>query len=149
MSSESAEESPNKQGVPPLRVLCVDDNHDVADSAADLLQIVGFDAKACYDGASALSEAAVFLPSLCLIDLNMPQMNGDELAVKLRFQANDPIVLVAITAMSDEQSQQRIRDAGFDLHLVKPVDPCNLIEIVDRLYHVWSVALSQKKSTTA
>lgn len=149
MTAAAAEETPDGPALPPLRILCVDDNHDVADSAVDLLRIVGFDAHASYDGPSALAEAAAFLPSVCLIDLNMPGMNGDELATKLRYQLNDPVVLVAITAMSDEQSQQRIRDAGFDLHLVKPVDPTNLIAVVDRLFHVWSAASSQKKSATA
>jgi DNA-binding response OmpR family regulator len=125
-------------GVPPLRVLCVDDNHDMADSAAELLRTVGFDARACYCGFTALAEAAAFLPGVCLIDLNMPGMDGDELAVQLRAQAGGrPLVLVAVTAMSNTESSQRISDAGFDLHLVKPVDPHQLLAIVDALWRAW------------
>lgn len=75
------------EAVLPLRVLCVDDNRDVADSTAELLRLVGFEARACYDGPTALAEAAAFLPSVCLIDLNMPGMDGDELATRLRAQA--------------------------------------------------------------
>lgn len=107
-------------GVPPLRVLCVDDNRDVADSSVDLLRVVGFEARACYDGPTALVEAAAFQPGVCLIDLNMPGMDGDELAVRLRaWVAGVRLVLVAVTAMSNEESCRRIRDAGFDLHLIK------------------------------
>ena len=126
-------------GVPPLRVLCVDDNHDIADSSVDLLQVMGFEARACYSGAAALVEAAAFLPGVCLIDLNMPGMDGDELAVRLRaWAAGVPLVLVAVTAMSNEESAQRIRDAGFDLHLIKPVDPFNLVAVVDSLWKAWA-----------
>ena len=69
---------------PPLRVLCVDDNRDIADSTAELLRRVGFECRACYDGPSALVEAAAFRPSVCLIDFNMPGMDGDEVGVRLR-----------------------------------------------------------------
>jgi two-component system, OmpR family, response regulator len=123
---------------PPLRVLCVDDNRDVADSEADLLRAVGFDTRACYDGQSALVEAASFSPSVCLLDLNMPGMDGDELAIRLREQAEEsPLVLVAVTAMSNERDQQRIQGAGFDMHLVKPVDPHQLVLVVDTLWRAW------------
>jgi len=122
--------------------LCVDDNRDVADSEAELLCLVGFEARACYDGPSALVEAAAFLPGVCLIDLNMPEMDGDEVAVKLRHQADGvPIVLVAVTAMNNEASCLRIKEAGFDLHLVKPLDPHNLLSLVDRLWRVWQAAM--------
>lgn len=122
---------------PPLRVLCVDDNRDAADSSADLLRAVGFEARACYDGPSALAEATTFLPSVCLLDLNMPGMDGDELAVRLRAQADGrPLVLVAVTAMSGERDCQRLAVAGFDLHLVKPVPPADLFRLLDRFARV-------------
>jgi DNA-binding response OmpR family regulator len=103
----------------------------VADSTADLLQFVGFEARACYSGTSALSEAAAFLPGLCLIDLNMPGMDGDVLAVRLREQAGSrTMVLIAVTAMGNEESSRRIKDAGFEMHLVKPVDPRVLLSVI-------------------
>ena len=123
---------------PPLRVLCVDDNRDVADSTADLLSLVGFEVRVCYSGAAALVAAVEFRPGVCLIDLNMPGMDGDELAPRLRALPGDPpLILVAVTAMSDEASTRRIREAGFDLHLVKPVDPHQLLAVVDRLWQAW------------
>ncbi|HEX4608801.1 MAG TPA: response regulator [Urbifossiella sp.] len=113
------------------RVLCVDDNRDIADSAADLIRAFGYDALACYDGAAALAAAADFHPAVCLIDLNMPGMAGDEVAVRLRRVAGDSLkMLVAVTAMSTEEAARRIRDAGFDLHLVKPVDPRRLRAVI-------------------
>lgn len=123
---------------PPLRVLCIDDNHDVADSAVDLLRAVGFEARACYDGTSALTEAAKFMPSVCLIDFNMPGMDGDELAVRLRRQEDGhPTVLVAVTAMSNENFTNRLKEAGFDMYFVKPVDPQKLVLVVDALWRAW------------
>src|SRR4051812_18065344 len=105
------------EGGIPFRVLCVDDNRDIADTEATMLDLMGFDARACYDGQSALDEAAHFLPGVCLLDLNMPKMDGDVLAVRLREQAAGvPLVLVALTAMSDEATRCRIKDAGFDMH---------------------------------
>ncbi|HEY1191033.1 MAG TPA: response regulator [Gemmata sp.] len=127
------------EAVPPLRVLCIDDNRDVADSEVDLLRVVGFEARACYDGPAALVEAIAFRPGVCLIDLNMPGMDGDELALRLRKWAVDvPLVLVAVTAMNNEESSRRIQSAGFDLHLTKPVDPHNLIAVVDALWKAWA-----------
>ena len=69
---------------PPLRVLCVDDRRDCADSAAMLLRVMGFEARACYDGETALSLNESFRPGICFLDLNMPGMDGDEVASRLR-----------------------------------------------------------------
>lgn len=119
------------------RVLCVDDNRDVADSAAELLSLVGFDARVSYDGVSALMCARGFLPDVCLIDLNMPMMEGDELAVRLREQSGGrPMLLVAVTAMGNDECRRRTTAAGFHRHLVKPVDPHDLLRVVDELWRV-------------
>ncbi len=104
-----------------------------------LLRVVGFDARACYGGIDAIADAAAFRPAVCLIDLNMPGMNGDELAERLRAQAGEnPLVLVAVTAMSSESCRRRTAAAGFDLHLVKPVDPQQLLAVVDELWRAWA-----------
>jgi len=119
----------------------VDDNKDVADSAAELLCIVGFEVQVCYDGPSALAAARGFLPDVCLLDLNMPGMDGDELAVRLRDQAGDrPVLFVAMTAMAGEEDRRRTETAGFHLHLVKPVDPHDLLRVVDELWQMMHAA---------
>jgi len=118
----------------PLRVLCVDDNHDVADSEVDLLHAHGFAARACYDGRSALREAADFRPCVCVIDVNMPGMDGDELAVRLREQeSNPPPILVAVSANGDNESWRRVWEAGVSIHLVKPVEPDVFVTIIASL----------------
>ena len=122
---------------PPFRVLCVDDNPDCADSLALLLRAMGFEARACYDGGTALLINDSFRPALCFLDLNMPGMAGDELARLLREASGwRPLVVVALTAMSNETSCRRIEAAGFDMHLVKPADPGKLLEVVDLLFRV-------------
>lgn len=119
------------------RVLCVDDNRDVADSEAELLRIVGFNPRACYDGGSAICLAREWAPDVCLIDLHMPDMDGDELAARLRAEAGGrPVLMVAVTAMSNDESYTRTEAAGFALHLVKPVDPHDLLRVVDELWRV-------------
>ena len=122
----------------PIRVLCVDDNRDIADSEADLLNVMGFEARACYSGVTALREAMEFRPCVCLIDLNMPGMDGDELASRLRQQAGDsPPVLVAVTApTTTSPARRRILAAGLEPHLVKPVDPTVGLDRLPRIRNV-------------
>jgi CheY-like chemotaxis protein len=125
---------------PPFRVLCVDDNRDCADSSALLFETLGFDARAAYDGPAALALNESFRPAVCLLDLNLPGMTGDELAKQLRAGLGwRPLLLVAVTAMSDEKARIRIEAAQFDLHLVKPVDPQKLVGLVDSLFRAASV----------
>jgi CheY-like chemotaxis protein len=131
----AAEAAAAPSGTPSLRILVVDDNRDCADSTVMLLQAVGFEAAACYDGETALAVNQDFKPSLCFIDLNMPGMSGAALARRIRSSPGwQPLVLVAITAVDDEQLQERTSAAGFRLHLVKPVDPRKLVGVVNALY---------------
>lgn len=118
----------------PVRVLCVDDNKDIADSEAMLLEVVGFEVEVCYDGRTALRVAEAFRPRVCLLDLDMPGMPGDELATRLRAILEDaPPFIIAVTARADERSTDRIRAAGFDLYLLKPVSPGQLVVSLKRL----------------
>jgi len=117
------------------RVLCVDDDQDCADTTVAILQFAGFQAKACYDGASALEVAEEFRPDVCIIDLNMAGMQGDEVAKNMRRQAWCPRVLVSLTACSDAESRERTAAAGIQVHMVKPVAPEDLLCVVDTLCH--------------
>jgi CheY-like chemotaxis protein len=143
--SDSPEGRSASPGAAYFRVLYIDDNRDVTDTAVDLLGLLGFEARGCYDGPSALELAPRFLPGVCMIDLNMPGMDGDEVAVRLRGLLA-VVVLIAVTAMSDEKSGARIAAAGFDMHLVKPVDPRNLLTVTDSLLPLWERRLLLRES---
>jgi PAS domain S-box-containing protein len=105
------------------RILCVDDNRDSADSLGMLLRFLGADVQIAYDGPSALEAIKICRPSIILMDLGMPELNGCEVARRIR---QDPqfqdVLLIAITGWGQEEDQRRSREAGFDHHLVKPVD---------------------------
>lgn len=107
----------------PLRVLCIDDDRDAADSEAMLLELHGCDIDVCYDGRSALAAALRFSPDVCLVDFNMPGMDGCEVARRLRaWRRGQPVYLIAVTAHGSDEVREKTRAAGFDLHLVKPAD---------------------------
>ena len=116
-------------GADPLRVLCVDDNPDIATSTADFLSLVGFSARHAFGGPQALAIAREFRPHVCLLDINMPEMNGYELARALRAELGR-VFLVAITAAYGSAHDGRLVDAGFDRCLVKPASPEALFAIL-------------------
>jgi CheY-like chemotaxis protein len=115
----------------PRRILIVDDNRDAADSTGTLLLLWGHKVRVAYDGASAMLTARDFHPEVCLLDLGMPGMSGYEVAEQLR---REPELrhtrLVAMTGFDSESDQQRSRNAGFDAHLVKPVEITALHEVL-------------------
>lgn len=120
----------------PLRVMCVDDNQDAADSAAVLLDLYGCEVAVCYDGFSALAEALRFSPDVCLIDFNMPGMSGCELAERLRqWRRSRPVFLIAVTADGTDTARELTKRAGFDRHLVKPADWNELSAILSDIEH--------------
>lgn len=106
------------------RVLIVDDNRDGADTLAELIGEWGYEARTAYDAVAALDLAAEQHPEVVLLDIGMPEMNGYEVAAALRaIPGMDGVALVAVTGYGTEEDRRRARDAGFDAHLVKPVDP--------------------------
>jgi len=114
------------------RILYVDDNPEVTDSAVELLRLLGYETVASYDGPHALAVSPDFAPDICLLDLNMPGMSGDELARRLRDQAGGRKVLfVAITANGDAESARRMSVAGVSMLLVKPVDLQDLARFIE------------------
>lgn len=118
-------------GEPVLRVLCVDDNRDIADTLGVLLDLAGYTARVCYDGLSALAAAEAFRPDAAILDLMMPGMDGIELARRLRAAPwAGTLPLVAVTALGDDDARRRTAEAGFDLHLTKPVDPDRLANVL-------------------
>jgi len=113
------------------RVLVVDDNPDVAESTATLLALFGHQVLTVGDGAQALLQAEGFRPDVVLLDIGLPGMDGYEVARRLRqLPALRDARLVALTGYGQASDRQRGRDAGFDEHLLKPVDPVQLAELV-------------------
>ena len=119
-----------------LRVLIVDDNHDAADSLADLLRLCGADVRACYSGAEALELLGTFGFEAGVLDIHMPGMNGCELAVRLRAAAPNRVLLVALTGVSDDAARHRTAAAGFDLHLTKSCAPERLVAALSA-FAIW------------
>lgn len=114
----------------PTRVLVVDDNYPSAMTLTWAMEENGHDVRTAYNGAQAVEMAKDFHPEVVLLDIGMPVMNGLETCKALRQQPNmDDILIIAQTAWGDEAMRGRTEEAGFDAHLVKPVD----LEEVERL----------------
>ena len=117
--------------LPAWRVLVVDDNIDAAESLGLILRLEGQEVSVKYDGSSALADAESDPPDMAFLDLGMPKMDGYELA--RRFRTNTKlrnVVLIALTGWGQPEDRQRTKDAGFDLHIVKPVEPAALHELL-------------------
>ena len=116
-----------------LRILIVDDSMDSADSVAALLRMLGHTVRVVYSSQNAVEAAAEFKPSLVLLDIAMPIMNGHEVARRLRQQLQLKTTrLIAISGFGSASDRQKSQDVGFDHHLVKPFSPEELLELVAR-----------------
>jgi len=101
----------------------VDDNVDAANSLATLLELRGHRVRTCFDGSAAFEEASRSHPDVAFIDLNMPRMDGAEVARRLRLTPwGRKARLVALTGMGQQSDIDRTREAGFDEHITKPAD---------------------------
>jgi len=117
----------------PRRVLVVDDNDDARFLLAEALTSVGHDVRAAGDPAEALELIASFAPEVAILDIGLPVMDGYELAVRLRSQLPVTPKLIALTGYGQPHDRERSRVAGFDVHLVKPVDLMTLLDLVNEL----------------
>jgi PAS domain S-box-containing protein len=109
------------------RVLIADDNEDAASSLATLLQLEGHEVATARDGLEAVEKARDFRPDLALLDLGMPRLDGIEAAKSLRaLPGGAHLRIVALTGCGQQADRQRTREAGFDAHLVKPIDSAAL-----------------------
>lgn len=128
----NVERMAQNSAIAPRRILVVDDNVDSASSLATLLQLGGHDVRLAYDGIEALGIAVDFLPDVVLLDIGLPQLNGYEVAQRLRSQrpANH-LLLVAITGWGSPDDRVRSEQAGFNAHLVKPVELEQLERLID------------------
>jgi two-component system CheB/CheR fusion protein len=107
-----------------LRILVVDENVDAARSLAAILMQMGHQVEISHDGIAALQAALRLRPSVVFLDLALPGMEGYEVASRLRREPGfNHALIIAVTGSGDDEARRRTHDAGFDHHLIKPVDP--------------------------
>jgi PAS domain S-box-containing protein len=117
-----------------LRILVVDDNADIADSCSTVVELSGHHVQTAYTGRQALEVAAISRPHVILADIGLPDMDGYELAQKIRATHwGQGLALVAISGYGEEQHKLRSLEAGFDNHLTKPIDPLALESLLQSL----------------
>lgn len=114
------------------RVLLVDDNSDAAELLAELLQAYGHEVLVVTDAVGALAAAPAFGPDVALLDIGLPVIDGYELARRLRAVLPEAPFLIALTGYGREQDRAQAREAGFDEHLVKPVNPQHLLALIQQ-----------------
>jgi CheY-like chemotaxis protein len=115
-------------------VLVVDDNADGAATTAALLELSGHEVRTAADGEAGVAAAAAFRPDVVLLDIGMPRLNGYDAARRIReLPGGRGVVLIALTGWGQEDDRRRSRDAGFDHHLTKPVDPQDLGKLLASL----------------
>ena len=113
------------------RILVVDDAHDSAEMLATLLQLRGNEVQTAYDGLAAVEAAERWRPDVVLLDIGMPRLNGYDACRRIREEPwGKTMVLIALTGWGQEEDKRRTREAGFDGHLVKPVDPDALLKFL-------------------
>ena len=116
-------DGPKATALSGTRILVVDDNRDSADSLEMLLRLKGNDIRIAYDGLEAVEVAETFRPELVLLDIGLPKLNGYDVARRIRQQSwGRDVTLVALTGWGQEDDKRRSQEAGFNLHVVKPVD---------------------------
>jgi len=116
------------------RILIVDDNRDNAESLALLLGITGNDTYIARDGIEALEAAAEHRPEVVLLDIGLPKLSGHDVCRRIRAESwGKDVVVIALTGWGQEEDRRKSQEAGFDGHLVKPVDYDELLELLSSL----------------
>lgn len=118
----------------PYCALVVDDHEDTAESFAKVLHLLGCEAVFVIDPRNALAEARRVKPHVAFLDIGMPHINGCELARTLRTAFGEDLRLVAVTAYGGAHDRAASRKAGFDAHVVKPVDPALVESILKTMF---------------
>jgi PAS domain S-box-containing protein len=113
------------------RILVVDDNRDAAISLATWLELIGNETQIAYDGLAAVEAAAAFKPHVILLDIGLPKINGYDVARRVREQpGGEKMVLVALTGWGQDEDRKKSREAGFNDHMLKPVDHAALTRLL-------------------
>ena len=139
-------DSQPKTRVERLHVLVVDDNIDSAESTATLLKVLGHDVRIAHDGRHAAELAAAEVPELVLLDLGLPEIDGYEVARRLRQQpGGDTMLIVAMTGYGSERERNRTQQAGFNHHLVKPISVDALEAVLRAAREEQSVTIEENR----
>jgi signal transduction histidine kinase/ActR/RegA family two-component response regulator len=116
---------------PRLKILVVDDNEDSAVSLGMVLEAMGNEVRTAHDGMAAVGIAAVFQPDVVFLDIGLPKLNGYDAARKMREQSwGERMLLVALTGWGQEEDKRRSAQSGFNLHMVKPVNPAAIEKLL-------------------
>jgi CheY-like chemotaxis protein/two-component sensor histidine kinase len=116
---------------PKRRILVVDDNRDSVESLAMMLRMMGNEVRTAFDGIEAVDAAGTFNPEVILLDIGLPRLNGFDAARRIRGQEGGKnMVIVALTGWGQKEDRRRSQEAGFDHHIVKPVDPATLEKLL-------------------
>jgi CheY-like chemotaxis protein len=130
-TSDGVVETDNPLPLTKLRILVVDDNRDAAASLAMLLKLMGNFVCTAHDGLRGLEAAKEHRPDVILLDIGLPKMNGYDVARSIRQESwGQRMVLIAVTGWGQEEDRRKSQEAGFDRHMVKPVDPQTLIRLL-------------------
>jgi CheY-like chemotaxis protein len=118
--------------VAPRRIVVADDNEDSAQSFAMLLSFSGHEVRIAHDGEEALDAMRDFRPDIAFLDIGMPRLSGYEVAELVRAEPwGRDMKLIAVTGWGQPDDKARARTAGFDQHLVKPIDPTDVDRLLD------------------
>lgn len=113
------------------RILIVDDNRDAAESLGMMLRLMGNEVRTAHDGLAAVEVADAYRPEMILLDIGLPKLNGYDACRRIREQPwSNGTVIVALTGWGQEEDRRRSQEAGFDHHLVKPVEVDNLTKLL-------------------
>ena len=135
-------------GVKPqaLKVLVVDDNNDAAASLAAFLSLGGHLTEIAFDGALAVAAARAFDPDVVLLDIGLPKLDGYEVCRAIRAQQREPpMVIIALSGWGQDEDRRKSHEAGFDAHLLKPVEP---VELEQRLAEI-GLAVAARRSAAS
>ena len=122
---------PSRQEQPQIRVLVADDGKSTADVLSMFFELEGMQTAVAYDGEQAVALAESFRPHLVCLDIGMPRLNGVEAGLRIR-ELLPNVILAALSGWGSPADRQKTKAAGFDAHLVKPVRPEDLREVIDR-----------------
>jgi signal transduction histidine kinase/ActR/RegA family two-component response regulator len=145
LATRESSESGDRDPVGSMRLLVVDDNEDAAETLATLLRLKGHHATTAHDGASALRAANDQQPDLVFLDIQLPDMTGHQVAMKLRAQVKGTQpVLVALSGWDSEDDRERSKQAGFDGHLAKPIG----VEQIDQTLDLGAAMIRSRQTRT-